>query len=248
MLDTIALEPVTLKTVDQFKEWTRRKIRPLFPHETLGCGYGHLHAGGVGLDCVVTIDYPTGHLHGIRNKAGGIDTPVLRRWLATREPQLFEIDDPWPDVPAVWLESFREHGMKNAAALGVYDTDRCVGTYHSFHRIPGRLSSANAEALKRIVPVMHEVLCGVIEQLTLENGFATRYAGLSLRDKELAQWVGLGKTNGEIAILTSLSENTVKHRLTGIFDQLALETRAQLVYRLTEYETKTAPGFGTKIL
>jgi hypothetical protein len=48
----------------------------------------------------VTIDYPVGHLDGIRNRAGGIDTPILRRWLATHEPQLFEADDPWPDVPA----------------------------------------------------------------------------------------------------------------------------------------------------
>jgi DNA-binding CsgD family transcriptional regulator len=44
-----------------------------------------------------------------------------------------------------------------------------------------------------------------------------------------------------------LSENTVKHHMTGIFSQLAVETRAQLVHRLTEYEVKTAPGFGTKI-
>ncbi len=248
MLETVALEPVSLKTVDEFKEWARRKIRPIFPHETLACGYGHLHAGGVALDYVVTVDYPIGHLQGIRNKAGGIDTPILRRWLATREPQLFEVDHPWPDIPAAWLESFRAHGMKNTAAHAVYDTERCVGTYHSFHRIPGRLTSAHAEALKRLAPIMHEVLCRVIGQLNMQNGFVTRFAGLNLRDKELAQWVGLGKTNGEIAILTGLSENTVKHHLTSIFSELAVETRAQLVHRLTEYEMKTAPGFGTKVL
>ena len=129
-----------------------------------------------------------------------------------------------------------------------YDTERCVGTYHSFHRIPGRLTSAHAEALKRVAPIMHEVLCRVIGQLNMQNGFVTRFAGLNLRDKELAQWVGLGKTNGEIAILTGLSENTVKHHLTSIFSELAVETRAQLVHRLTEYEMKTAPGFGTKVL
>ena len=247
MLDTIALETISLKTVDEFKEWTRKKIRPIFPHQTLGCGYGHLHAGGVSLDYMIGVDYPVGHLQKIRNRAGGIDTPILRRWLATREPQLFEIDRPWPDTPAAWLESFREHGMKNTAANGVYDTDRCVGTYYSFHRIPGRLTSAHAEVLKQLAPIMHEVLCGVIGQLNMQDGFATRFAGLSARDKELAQWVGLGKTNGEIAILTGLSGNTVKHHLTGIFDQLAVETRAQLVHQLTEYELKTAPGFGTKI-
>ena len=247
MIDAIALAADSVKTVDELKEWTRKKIRPVFPHETLACGYGHLHAGGVALDYAVVIDYPIGHLQRIRNRAGGIDTPILRRWLATREAQLFEADQPWPDVPAAWLESFREHGLKNTAALGVYDTERCVATYHSFHRIPGRLGNGHVEALKQLAPIMHEVLCGVIEHLDAEDKFATRFAGLSPREKELAQWAGLGKTNVEIAILFRLSENTVKHHMTNIFNKLAVETRAQLVHRLTEYEAKTAPGFGTKI-
>ena len=83
MIEATALEAVDVETIEDFKEWTRRKIRPVFPHETLACGYGHLHAGGVGLDYAVTVDYPVGHLEGIRNRAGGIDTPILRRWLAS---------------------------------------------------------------------------------------------------------------------------------------------------------------------
>jgi DNA-binding CsgD family transcriptional regulator len=84
--------------------------------------------------------------------------------------------------------------------------------------------------------------------LNIEDKFATRLAGLSSREREVAGWVSLGKTNSEIAILSGLSENTVKHHMTNIFDKLGVEIRAQLVHRLTEYEAKTAPGFGTKIL
>ena len=242
------LNAVSVRSVEDFKQWTREEIRPILPHETLACGLGHLHAGGVALDCVVTIDYPVDHLQQIRNRAGGVDTPILRRWLATQEPQLFEVDHPWPDVPAAWIESFRSHGMRNAAAHGVYDTDRCVATYHSFHRIPGRLGSAHVEALKLLAPVIHETLCRVIESLNIEDRFATRFAALSAREKEIAKWVTLGKTNGEIALLLRLSENTIKHHMSSIFAKLAIETRAQLVHRLTEYETHVAPGFGTKVL
>lgn len=246
--DAVELEARDIKTVDAFKQWTREKIRPIFPHEALGCGYGHLHAGGVALDYVIAIDYPMAHLDGIRNRAGGIDTPILRRWLATREPQLFEDEAPWPDAPAAWLESFRRNRLKNAAAHAVYDTERCLGTYHFFHRIPGRLGSFHIEALKRLVPVMDKVLCRVIARLDLQNDFVTRLAGLSARENEIARWAGLGKTNGEIAVLSKLSENTVKHHLTNVFAKLAVETRAQLIHRLAEYETKVAPGFGTKII
>jgi DNA-binding CsgD family transcriptional regulator len=247
-IDALELEIDGVDTLDEYKAWTRLKIRPVFPHGTLASGYGHLHAGGVALDCVVTVDYPPAHLQGIRNRAGAIETPVLRRWLATKEPQLFEVDRPWPEAPSAWLECFRVCGMQNTAAHGVYDTERCVATYHSFHRIPGRLGAAHVAALKRLVPAMHGALCRVIGLLKLDSAFTSRLAELSEREKEIAQWVKSGKTNGEIASFSGVSENTVKHHLTNIFGKLAVETRAQLVHRLAEHETKAAPGFATKIL
>jgi len=247
-IDALSAEAAGVTTIDEYKAWTRRKIRPVFPHKVLISGYGHLHAGGVAIDYLVTVDFPPGYLQRLRNRAGAIDTPILRRWLATQEPQLFESDRPWPDAPAAWLGSFRESGLKNIAAHAVTDTERCVGTYHSFHRVPGRLGAAHAEALKRIVPVMHEVLCRVIELVRVDRKFAMRLAGLSSREREMAQWVRAGKTNSEIAALSGVSENTVKHHLTKIFGKLAVESRMQLVQRLAEHDSNAAPGSGTKIL
>ena len=246
MTEAASLAADGVRTIDEFKEWTRKKIRPVFPHETLECGYGHLHAGGVALDYVVTIGCSNSHFQGMRKRAEGIDNPIMRRWLATREPQLFEADRPWPDVPAVWLESFRAQGLKNTAAHAVYDTERCVGTYHSFHQIPGRLGSAHVEALKQLAPIMHAALCGVIGLLNIEDNIASCLAGLSAREREIARWVRLGKTNIEIAGLCGLSENTVKHHLTNIFNKLAVATRTQLVRRLDEHEARAATGFATK--
>src|SRR5258706_14565692 len=129
-------------TIDEYKAWTRRKIRPVFPHKILISGYGHLHAGGVAIDYLVTVDFPPGYLQQLRNRAGAIDTPILRRWIATREPQLFEIDRPWPDVPAAWLEVFRRSGLINTASHGGGDPPGCVATYTTLHPIPGRLGEA----------------------------------------------------------------------------------------------------------
>jgi len=248
VIDTVSLEAGCVKTIDEYKEWTRKKIRPIFPHETLLSGYGHLHGGGVAIDYVVTVDYPMAYLQALRNPGGGIDSPIMRRWLATREPLLFEADNPWPDVPAAWLESFRAHHMKNVAVHGLEDSKRCIGTYHCLYRIPGRLGDAHVEALKQLAPIMHGVLCGAIGLLQVESDFASRLAGLSSRERDIARWVGLGKSNSEIARLGDLSENTVKHHLTSIFTKLAVETRAQLVHRLAKHEANVPPGFGTKIL
>jgi len=203
-------------------------------------GHGRLHAGGVALEYAVGVDFPASYLLGIRNRVGGIDSPILRRYLATREPQFFEADHPDLDVPAAWLRCFLEHDMRNVAAYGVYDAERCVGTYHAFYRIPGRLGRVHAELLKQLVPIMHEALDRVIELLHVRDGLG----GLSPREREMVRWVKQGKTNADIASISGVSENTVKHHLTSIFNKLAVESRAQLICKLAQHNV----SLDTKVL
>ncbi|SDY89646.1 transcriptional regulator EpsA [Collimonas sp. OK242] len=247
LFDHLIRDAASVQTIDDFKQWTREAIRPIFPHETLGCGYGRIHAGGVGTDGIIAVDYPIEHLKDICNKAGGLDTPILRRWLLTREPQLFDGDVPWPDIPQHWFEQFQRHGMKNVAAHAVYDTERCIGTYHSFHRIPGVLGETHIAMLRQLAPIMHEVLCRVIENLNNVNAFEALLSSLTVREREILRWVAQGKTNREIAEAIFLSEMTVKHHLMRIFQKLKMENRTQLVSRLAEYEARVQPAYGVKI-
>ena len=122
LLDSAA----SILTVDEFKQWTRDVLRPILPHEALLCGLGHLHAAGVALDYVVLVDFPAQHLEAIRNRAGAIDSPIVHRWMIERQPLLFDGEEPWPDCPPGWLESFRRHDLRNIAAHAVFDTDLCL--------------------------------------------------------------------------------------------------------------------------
>jgi DNA-binding CsgD family transcriptional regulator len=247
-LADIARTARNLKTVEDFKEWARTKIRPVFPHRALVCGYGRLYAAGVVPDYCVLVDFPVEYLHKMRNPMGIIDTPIMRRWQATREPQLLEADHPWDELPEEWLRSFRQFGFKNLAAHGLFDTGRCIGTYYSFHTIPGRLGGAHAESLKRLVPVMHEALCRVFGLLDAESRLGARLAGLNEREREIVGWLRLGKTNAEIGNLVHLSENTIKHHVTRIFDKLGMDSRAQLMHQLAEYEAQTALALRTRFI
>lgn len=235
-------------TVDEFKSWTRKYLRPALPHGALICGLGHLHAGGVGLDYLVTVDYPTEHIEAIRNRVGAIDTPILRRWLMTQEPVYFDADEPWPDTPKVWLDSFCRHRLQNVVAHAIYDRARCVGTYHSVYRLPMRPDQQYIETLRTFVPAMHEALCRVINQATMIETLGINISTMSDRERRVVHWLRLGKTNAQIADLVNLSENTVKHHLTNIFDKLGVSNRAQLVRCLVELETRQATGSGTRLL
>ena len=247
-LEALALDAERITTLDEYKHWVRTEVRRFFPHQMMTSGWAHLNAGGISLDLALTVDFPASYLRGIRNVAGGIESPILRRWIATREPVLFEADDPWPDTPAAWFQCFRDHELRNVASHGVYDTERCVATYHSFYRMPERPGAAHSEALRQVVPVLHLVLCRLIESLHGRDRFEACLAALSAREKQIAYWARLGKTNGEIASLSGLSQNTVKHHLTSIFGKLGVENRGQLLHRLAEHEARTEASFGTKIV
>jgi len=238
----------SVRTADDFREWTRSCLRPILPHESLLSGSGRMHAGGVNLDNMIAVDFSTEHLDAIRNRAGAIDTPVLRRWLTVQEPVFFDASDPWPETPEKWLESFRGCDLRNVAAHGLLDHERCVGTYHGLYRIPVTPDERYLQVLREAVPVLHEVYCRIVESLKSEDRLADRLGSLTEREREIVRWLGLGKTNAEIAEIIGMSESTIKHRLTDIFDKVGVSNRAQLVRYLTEYEARRASGQGITLL
>ncbi|MCH8620355.1 LuxR family transcriptional regulator [Undibacterium sp. TS12] len=248
MTDQLVSEAASIITIADFKQWIRNFIQPLYHHAAIYCGYGRVHAGGVGLDYVITDNFPVEHLDNIRNKAGGMDSPILRRWIATQQPQFFSIDEPWADIPPAWFQHFRNTGLKNIASHGVFDTVRCVGTYFSFFDVGRPFSEEDAELLKYLCPIIHEAMCDAIDRLNDVSKIEASLDSLTKREREIADHIGLGKTNREISEALCLSEITVKHHLMKIFTKFEVSTRAQLAGLLAEYRAKLKPDCEFKLL
>jgi DNA-binding NarL/FixJ family response regulator len=64
------------------------------------------------------------------------------------------------------------------------------------------------------------------------------FAGLTPREAELLDLIAQGLDNAQIAARLELSEKTVRNRITGIFDKLQVESRAQAIVRARD------AGFG----
>ncbi|MHA6895317.1 response regulator transcription factor [Ralstonia pseudosolanacearum] len=247
-LDQCLTAAETVHDIAAFKAWTREFVRPVVDHQHLACGYGRTTSSGVAMDYVVTVDYPNEHLLAIRNTAGGLDTPIMRRWLATRRPVYFDAAAPWEGTDPAWLEKFVKHGLRNCAADAVFDEVNCVGTYYSFHALPSVEPGCLDTMLRDLTPVMHGALLRAVANVENDQQKASEaLATLSEREREVALLIGQGKSNAEIAQLVCKSENTVKHYLSSIMDKTGCENRvrvAMLVSRL-----QPAPlGIGTKVL
>jgi DNA-binding NarL/FixJ family response regulator len=76
----------------------------------------------------------------------------------------------------------------------------------------------------------HEQVCGTVPSLRkLEAARRrTKAFGLTRREIEIIRAVVAGCTNKEIAVMSSISENTVKSHITHIFNKLGASNRVEL--------------------
>jgi len=249
MTDSLEKSLSGIGSIESFRDWARGELRFALPHGALISGLGHLHAGGVGLDYLVTVDFPVTHIEAIRNRAGAIETPILRTWLETRQPVYFSLNNPWPDVPRNWLQSFRQHRLRNVLADAYYDNERCMGTYYSLFQIPEDPGNEYITRFSKLVPALHETMCRIFREVRLTGQAAEAGKRLTDRERKVADAMRLGKTNAEIAVQLGLSENTIKHHATAIYAKYGVSNRAQLVRELTQTETgQTIPGSATRII
>lgn len=243
-------EGAQIRSMNEFKQWTRDSVRQILPHNALCCGFGRLNSGFPSVDGIVSVDYPVEFLDEIRNKAGGLETPLLRSWLNTQEPQLFDDIAPSRETPSRWLRAFRKYNLQNAASHAALDSARCIGTYYSFHRIPGGTHEGLPFVLEQIVPILHDALCRVLPSSSPNDAIQKAVESLSPREQDILAELRKGRSNREIAATVCLSENTVKHHLMNIFKKFGnIENRVQLVNAMAEYDRRaSASEHGLRIL
>ncbi|MGA4422928.1 helix-turn-helix transcriptional regulator [Ralstonia nicotianae] len=242
----IAAEDV--QSITEFKAWARNEVSLVLGHGCLACGHGRITSAGVSMDHVVLVDYPIEHLRAIENPAGGIDTPLMRRWLATRRPVYFETRAPWPGIDASWLAKFTKHDLRNAAADAVFDEDNFVGTYFSFHRLPEIDSHALDAVFLSLTPVLHATLVRAITDA--EKHWFVALQGLktlTTKERAIAQWIGMGKSNSEVAELVGAAESTVKRHLSTIMDKMGCSNRAGVAVFASRWFASPL-ALGTKVL
>lgn len=101
--------------------------------------------------------------------------------------------------------------------------------------------SAAGTALKLLVPFIDSALQRIpaapVRSGTHEHGATGRKViqlpALSERERQIMDWVAMGKTNPEIGCILNISEFTVKNHMKSIFGKLDVTNRAQAVSTLT---------------
>lgn len=132
------------------------------------------------------------------------------------------------------------HGMRSLLVHGISDEragQDCL--YIAFHSRDGFNDTALSvmenllpyldTALRRITPLRRQQRSALFPS---DSQRGRRNYGLSTREAEILDWIRLGKTNPEIAIILEISACTVKNHVQNIFRKLDVYNRVQAIAKI----------------
>ena len=195
-------------------------LQAVLPHERFVCGIATVAPVAV-LD-VVNAGFPTAFVTDVVDGRGRIASPVIRRWLMSDAPVYFDeslCDDFVEDGDARWLDTFRQHGMRNLIAHGIKDLHGGATSYFCFAGVPDG-GGERRRMLQLVMPHLHAALRA---HYRLKN--RGRDVELSCREREVLQLVCVGKTNEAIGSILGISPWTVKVHVRNFMAKLNVSTR-----------------------
>lgn len=217
-----------------FQLLVKKHLQQLLPHQMAICGLGHITPDQtVQAHKLVSFDFPTEYLKSVGTPDGGFTSPIMTRWMQTRQPQIFE-DEPEAveALPVEWLRVLRSFGMRNIASHGIHDMQGRCTTYFAFCNVPGRLGARHQKLLELTVPILHAAFIKIAHAIPA-LGIEPVHSGSSFtrREIELLGYLAAGKRQKEIAHGLGISEHTVRNHLGNLYLKLGVNKATKAIER-----------------
>jgi len=129
----------------QLAAWVRGPLRERLPHQHAVLEFGRVHPLGIALEETLCVDLPDSYIAGLGNDAGCMDSPVLSRWLATRELQYFDLEAIPADTHKSWVANFRHHRLKNGVIDGHLDISSSTAVFLTLFNVSANVKHSKAE-------------------------------------------------------------------------------------------------------
>lgn len=214
---------------DDFRNIVRNHVRILIPHKITVVGIGRSSLENILIDHMVAVDFPEQLLAKINPFTSLSDRPVIRHWLMNKRPILIQRDSNYHLLSELERWENETFDLGSLAIHGYLDMSGKMASYFCFCQVEN-LSEHHAVILEMVIPHL---------QVALMKAHAAEASGqkndlLTRKESEILQWLAVGKTNREIAIILQKSELTVRNQVHCILRKLNASTRSEAALRADE--------------
>lgn len=218
---------------EDLRAWLAREAHTLLPHEAVHVSVGKPRGEAWKLEYAVSNNLPGGYLDALQATPGVLRSPVLARWMATGQPQLFGPGHPNPYAATPWFEVFSSHQLNSLLMFGMRDLR---GSHAASVALYGlrRLGAREALLVQLLMPHIQRALSGLYVEHRRRTAVASGASGttaLSPRETEILALMARGISNGEISQRLRRSTSTVKNQVHSVLHKLSVKTRSEAVFK-----------------
>jgi transcriptional regulator EpsA len=237
----IAGQGASLATHAELWRWLQGDVQQWLAHDALLIGWGDFRSGDLHYDIVSSVPGLRSH-----NFTAASIAPLISYfrdcWVAAQQsPCQLDVTGcqqllghcAWPSTQAIGT-------MRTALVHGTAEGHRGGERIFAALSVQPTAPAGSGTALKLLLPFIDTALrrippAPVRHSACDRNGHtvALTMPALSDRERQIMNWVALGKTNPEIGCILHISEFTVKNHMKSIFTKLDVTNRAQAVAKLT---------------
>jgi transcriptional regulator EpsA len=239
----IAGQGAGLATHAELWRWLQGDVQQWLTHDALLVGWGDFRSGELHFDIVSSMP-------GLRSQnftRAGI-APLISYfrdcWVAAQQaPCQLDVTGCQQLLGQCGWAAMQAIGsMRTALVHGTADGHRSGERIFAALSTQDQVAPGGGTALKLLLPFIDTALRrmpppparqAACERDGLVHTSAVRLPALSDRERQIMDWVALGKTNPEIGCILHISEFTVKNHMKSIFTKLDVSNRAQAVAKLT---------------
>jgi len=236
-------EGVTVRSHVDLLRWLQGEMQHCLPHEIMLAAWGDFDSNLIQHDVVSALP--------------GVRTDPVNP--ARFSPLLGDLYNCWVErdktpytldigTSGLLLEGWRLQcslgqalqGMRSSLLHGISDKRGRHDCLYVFFSSKNNLNSSTLSAIEILLPYLDTALRRVAPLsypscaggVLLADSLESEDHGLSERESEIMNWVKMGKTNGEIGSILSISAFTVKNHLQHIFKKLDVYNRMQAVSKI----------------
>ena len=225
---------VAIKTRPQFFSWVQGTFQGFLAHEVLICALACPPAGALKFDWIASYPIAEDRFRELSRPDEGLLRSLVKTWeQGGHEPILLGGPaEPGAPPEAEWmLGEIERFDLRNVAADGFAGLDGKPWCFFAFFKLSALDGPHTRHVLRMWLPHLYaawlHAACGepdpVYSRADRIHGVLTR------REVEILNWVGKGKTNGQIARLLGIGEPTIATHLERMFRKLGVSTRAEAV-------------------
>lgn len=216
----------------QLFSWTQGALRSLIQHELLICA---LRNDGPDLrivDSFSMVPVEPAHFNDLFRQDVSLVPHIIKAWEESHcQPVTCDTADVSQYAGSALARELARLGASRIVAHGTHDTSGQVVTFFAFACRPGASGSRQEYFVELVVPFLHAAWMRTQINWNAKGAGARAAATgvLTVREREILEWIYRGKSNIEIGMILKISPLTVKNHVQKILRKLDVLNRTQAV-------------------